>query len=95
LNIQKHHFRMKATTLKTLGNGVLYAFEQPSRNAHIEDERFMLTTDDSNQRIIKFRFGSAIFLMISSMVSIMLLWYLTYNFGENNKKKGIINKLTL
>ena len=56
---------MKATTLKSLGNGVLYAFEQPSRNAHIEDERFMLTTDDSNQRIIKFRFRSAIFLMIS------------------------------
>ena len=88
---------MKATTLKTLGNGVLYAFEQPSRNAHIEDERFMLTTDDSNQRIIKFHFGLAIFLMISSMVSIMILWYLTYNFGGNNKEKGLWhpNLLTL
>ena len=88
---------MKATTLKSLENGVLYAFEQPSRNAHIEDKRFILTTDDSNQRIIKFRFGSAFFLMISSMVFIMILWYLTYNFGGNNKKKGLWypNLLTL
>ena len=88
--MQKHHFIMKATTLKSLGNGV---FEQPS----IEDERFISTTDDSNQRIIKFHFGSAIFLMISSMVFIMILWYLTYNFGDNNKKKGLWhpNLLTL
>ena len=81
---------MKATTLKTLGNGVLYAFEQPSRIAHIEDERFVLTTDGSYQRIIKFSFGLAIFLMIALMVLIIISWYFANNSGSDNMKTSMI-----
>ena len=77
---------MKISALQTFANGVLYAFEQPSRKVHIEDERFVLTTDGSNQRIIKFSFGLAIFLMISAMLLIIILWYLT----GNNMKTLII-----
>ena len=84
---------MKLSALQTLANGVLYAFEQPSRKVHIEDERFVLTTDGSNQRIIKFSFGLAIFLMISAMLLIIILWYLTGNNMKTliiyNKKKGL------
>ena len=85
---------MKATALKSLGNGVLYAFEQPSRIAHIEDERFVLTTDGSYQRIIKFSFRLAIFLMIASMVLILISWYLSNNSGGNDMRTSIIyNKI--
>ena len=88
---------MKVSALQSLANGVLFAFEQRSRIAHIEDERFLLTIDGSYQRIIKFSFRLAIFLMIASMVLILISWYLTNNSGGNdmrtsiiyNKKKGL------
>ena len=81
---------MKVSALKSLANGVLYAFEQPSRIAHIEDKRFVLTTDGSYQRIIKFSFGLAIFLMIASMLLIIISWYFLNNAGGNNLKTLII-----
>ena len=81
---------MKVSALQSLANGVLYAFEQPSRIAHIEDERFVLTTDGSYQRIIKFSFRLAIFLMIALMVLIIISWYFLNNAGGNNTKTSII-----
>ena len=81
---------MKVSALQSLANGVLYAFEQPNRIAHIEDERFVLTTDGSYQRIIKFSFGLAISLMIASMVLIIISWHFTNNSGGNNMKTSII-----
>ena len=81
---------MKVSALQSFANGVLYAFEQPNRIAHIEDERFVLSADGSHQRIIKFSFGLAIFLMIASLIFIIILWYLTNNSGGNNMKTSII-----
>ena len=83
---------MKVSALQSFANGVLYAFEQPNRIAHIEDERFVLSEDGSHQRIIKFSFGLAIFLMIASLIFIIILWYLTNNSGGNNMKTSIIYK---
>ena len=81
---------MKVSALQSFANGVLYAFEQPNRIAHIEDERFVLSADGSHQRIIKFSLGLAIFLMIASLIFIIILWYLTNNSGGNNMKTSII-----
>ena len=91
LNIKKYHFRMKVVSaLQSLANGVLFAFEQQSRIAHIEDERFLLTIDGSYQRIIKFSFGLAIFLMIALMVLIIISWYFANNSGSDNMKTSMI-----
>ena len=81
---------MKTKALESFANGVLYAFEVPSRKVHIEDGRFVISNENSIQRIIDLYLWLATFLILCSMALTIFICCFTNNTGNiNYMKTGI------
>ena len=75
---------MKTKALDSFANGVLYAFAVPSRKVHIEDERFVISNENSNQRIINLYFWLATSLILFSLALTIIIFCLTNSTGKIN-----------
>ena len=78
---------MKTKALDSFANGVLYAFAVPSRKVHIEDERFVISNENSYQRIINLYLWLATSLILFSLALTIIIFCLTNSTGNINYMK--------